>query len=187
MQKGLGEQSAHFKVFMGNRPNFDFMPSKDKFSALTSGDIYSIGQACGNGWRKVFNVFAKLLYALPDSISPIKTHHSCWQDYRDKELLQIESNTALVFAALHQDIQDSMTSDDITIIMGKTYANTLNLPDTLNWIDDKFAVDSKFKLIVCPYFDYRQLTNNGLLFLVNILGSLSEAHSGSIFPVSHIK
>ena len=75
LQKGLGDRHAHFNVFMGNRPDYEFAPCKDQFRALKVGDVYAIGQACGNGWRKVFNVYAKLVYALPDSRSPIEMPH----------------------------------------------------------------------------------------------------------------
>lgn len=186
LKTGLGDQQARFQVFMGNRPDYEFAPCKDGFSALKEGDIYSIGLACGNGWRKVFNVYAKLVYALPCSIAPIKMPYHSWQDYRDKELLQNNSNTALFFAASNQDLQDSIAKDAITIIMGKTYAKTLFLPNTLNWINDKFGIDSKHKVIVCPYFDYRQLSNSGILFLVDIIKQIG-AHSGSIFAASHIE
>ncbi len=61
---GLGDLCAQFNVYIANRPNFSEYSNLDIVSSLSSGEIHGIGQACGNGWRKVFNVYAKLVFAL---------------------------------------------------------------------------------------------------------------------------
>jgi len=51
----------------------------------------------------------------------------------------------------------------IHIICGRTYVKQLlasgELQANLVWLDDEFAIDEANRLIVCPYFDYRQLSN----------------------------
>jgi hypothetical protein len=127
--------------------------------ALTNGDITDIGMACGNGWRKVFNVYSKLLYALDPACFSDQRLAPTWQAYRDSFLLHNGSGTALLFSPplLNQ------CNKCIHIISGKTYAKELinndEISTSLVWLDEHFAIDSENRVIVCPYFDYRQLSN----------------------------
>lgn len=166
---GLGDEDALLKVYIANRPAFDFHGSVDGFCAVKKGDIYACGQACGNGWRKVFNVYAKLVYA---AALPIfgSTEYACWQDYRDKKLLQSGARTSLMFAAPTLKAQ----TFDIHVVMGRTYAKTLSFANDLQWLDDEFAINQKLRVIVCPYFDYRQLSNIKIVRLVELIRSLSN-------------
>jgi hypothetical protein len=59
--------------------------------------------------------------------------------------------------------------------MGKTYAKQ-SLPVlaieplvNLQWLDADFAVDPEHGIIVCPYFDYRQLSNSKIDRLVDLI------------------
>jgi len=131
--------------------------------ALTQENIFRIGQHCGNGWRKVFNVYAKLVFTLPPSFG-FKQHFNSWQQYRDNSLLQQGSNTALLFTP--PDFNDV---GGLHIVMGRTYAKSLNLSDSLEWLNPEFGIDTRQKLIVCPYFDYRQLSNAKILFLSDLI------------------
>jgi hypothetical protein len=64
----------------------------------------------------------------------------------------------------------------VHIICGKGHAKALinsgKLVDNLVWLDDEFAIDRENKLIVCPYFDYRQLSNIKIERLAYLLQSL---------------
>jgi hypothetical protein len=148
---------------------------------MRTGEIASIGQQCGNGWRKVFNVYAKLLFALKHPNMPMLVESADWQAYRDGALLSAESNNALIFHSPDNDIIpiNNQTSDAsssasnapaqpaaIHLVMGKGYAKGLRLANCLHWFDDHFAVSSADNLIVCPYFDYRQLSNLKIIQLV---------------------
>jgi hypothetical protein len=62
----------------------------------------------------------------------------------------------------------------VHIIMGKTYAKSLTLPHLLTWLDHEFAINIHNKLVVCPYFDYRQLSNIKLMRLVKLIKQLRE-------------
>lgn len=158
---GLGDHNARFRVYIGNRPDYEF--GKQGMVALTEEDICRIGQHCGNGWRKVFNVYAKILFTLPPSFG-FKQHFKSWQQYRDKSLLQQGSNTALLFTP-----PDFNCVDSLHIIMGRTYAGSLSLSDSLEWLNPEFAIDINKRLIICPYFDYRQLSDAKILFLSDLI------------------
>ena len=139
---------------------------------LVEGEVNMINQACGNGWRKVFNVYAKLLYALDKIYFDYSDKAPTWQEYRDKYLLQAKNKTALLFSApkLMQE------RDVVHIICGKGHAKALinsgKLVVNLTWLDDEFAIDGENKLIVCPYFDYRQLSNIKIERLAGLLQNL---------------
>ena len=165
---GLGDKQAQIRVYMANRPSFVFVQAQDAVSALQLGEIAAVGQACGNGWRKVFNVYAKLLFALNDELptSLYCREFASWQVYRDKRLLQADSNTALVFSGYQPT---PAKHNNIHIVMGRTYASSLKLPTSMQWLDKEFAIDVEHQLIVCPYFDYRQLSNIKIIRLVDLL------------------
>ena len=117
-----------------------------------------------NHWRKLFSVYAKFLYALgrqPDW--PVR-----WQDYRDQCLLQAGSGTALLFTPPVLD------GKRVHIVAGKTWAARLSLP-ALNWLDKHFAINIDRKVIVSPYLDYRQLSNERIARLAQLVRGLGSA------------
>jgi hypothetical protein len=168
---GLGDESAKFRVYIGNRPTYDLSGARQQIVPLMPGELKCIGLACGNGWRKVFNVYAKLLYALPDSVLGATKNKSLlsWQAYRDQQLLQVGSNTALCFE-FNPAILNSKRG--VHLIMGRTYAKSLQLPTQLTWLDKEFAIAPEHNVIVCPYFDYRQLSNIKIIRLVALIEQL---------------
>jgi hypothetical protein len=190
---GLGDELAKIRVYIGNRPSYHLTygqghlglaPLTQSHSqqvnselgpilALKPGEIKAIGLACGNGWRKVFNVYAKLLYALGKSgLNIIDKHRfTSWQTYRDEQLLQTGSNTALWFEPYQAR---PAAQGSLNLIMGRTYAKSLNLPTNLLWLDTEFAIAPEFNIIVCPYFDYRQLSNIKIIRLVELIEEFSN-------------
>lgn len=174
---GFGCAQFRLAVYIGNRPNTaDYLDMVD-FRPLHTGDIAAINQACGNGWRKVFNVYAKLLHQLGEPYLTSTLKPTTWQDYRDNSLLHNGSSTALLFSA------PSFTANSkaIHIIMGKTYASQVltdaNRLAQLIWLDADFALLPNERLIVCPYFDYRQLSNQKIDRLVEIINTLENKAS----------
>jgi hypothetical protein len=139
---------------------------------ITTDEITTINNACGNGWRKVFNVYAKMLYALDNKHFAFSKFAPTWQKYRDSFLLQTNSKVALLFSPP----QLMLNSESIHIICGKTYAKHLlttgQLMANFIWLDAEFAIDKTQKLIVCPYFDYRQLSNIKIERLAYLLKEL---------------
>jgi len=171
---GLGCKDFTIAVYIGNKPNMLEYQQLSMISPVTSHEINTINQACGNGWRKVFNVYAKLLYTLDNKHFSYSSLAPTWQKYRDNYLLQPNSKTALVFSPP----QLFQHKESLHIICGKTYAKHLlatnQLTANLFWLDDEFAIDKKQKLIVCPYFDYRQLSNIKIEKLACLLRELKE-------------
>ncbi|MFQ3288691.1 MAG: hypothetical protein ACI93V_000911 [Alteromonadaceae bacterium] len=160
---GLGCPDYQVAVYIGNRPPLYQYQTLDQFIGVCSGEINAIGQQCGNGWRKVFNVYAKLLYALDIERFSFTKCAPSWQQYRDCVLLQTASKTALLFNAPFLDNKSNNTRKIIHLIIGKTYAKSLvkatQLECELTWLDNEFAINTQHRVIVCPYFDYRQLSN----------------------------
>ncbi|MEP1447022.1 MAG: hypothetical protein ABJK37_12990 [Paraglaciecola sp.] len=173
---GLGDPHAQFRVYIANRPDYADFSSLTTLKPLGKGEIQQIGQACGNGWRKVFNVYAKLVFALKDESLVSLNGADTWQAFRDNCLLQDCSNTSLVFSAPQTYPTTGENSPSLHIIMGKTYSNSLGLPSSLHWLDNEFAVDVSNKLLVCPYFDYRQLSNLKIIRLVELITQLQSGN-----------
>ncbi|WP_394176420.1 DUF6942 family protein [Thalassotalea litorea] len=173
---GLGQRGAQFQVYIANKPDYQDVPELAHIRALEKGDIAAIGQACGNGWRKVFNVYAKLVYALagmnhtlPNFVA-LTDNFPSWQAYREQQLLQSHSQTSLLFSKPDFDHFQNLT---IRIVMGRTYAKTLAIPN-LVWLNEEFAISESQNLIVCPYFDYRQLSNIKIIYLCDLIKKLTD-------------
>jgi hypothetical protein len=189
---GFGDHNAHLNVYIDKLPPMDQWQSLDFIESLTIQQINEINQACGNGWRKVFNIYAKLMYALePASLNS-------WQEYRDLTLLTENSDCAL----LHQTAEDFVLPDKgnpINVIMGKQFGTAIvqNIKINQNitvyllsesgditqpFDTDTGTIPSDFSLLtfdhgvalVCPYFDYRQLSNVKLTQLVNIIKTMRQ-------------
>jgi len=171
---GFGDTAAGIRVYIANRPPMAEYADLVTMQPLHSGEIELINRACGNGWRKVFNVYAKLLFALDAKQFAFAQQADSWQQYRDQYLLQAGSNTALIFSK--PELQAYIKT--VHIIAGRTHAKTLleaGLPAQLTWLNNEFAVDKHHRLLVCPYFDYRQLNNEKLAYLAQLIKALDEA------------
>lgn len=172
-QSGLGDPSeSQINVYIANRPPLDEYDSIDGVIPMKPSEIYSISQLTGNHWRKVFNVYAKFIYELWD----IKNYKD-WQSYRDERLLQTGSKVRLLFSRPCLD-----ETNKIHIVMGKQYAEKLGLSELTHEgmvrIDKDFAIHKNKCLIVCPYFDYRQLSNEKITRLVKMVQDLQQKSSG---------
>jgi len=173
---GFGDPAFTFAVYIANQPNLPEYQSLSELNCLPKGEVARIGQTCGNGWRKVFNVYAKLLFALDKKYFSFAALAPTWQQFRDQYLLQAESRTALIFSPPDFSLLSNDTEVKILhIICGRTYAKQLvnnGLEVQLTWLDEEFAIDVTQSLIVCPYFDYRQLSNQKIKRLSVMLTEL---------------
>ncbi len=171
---GLGDNSFRVGVYVAKAPTMPYFEALAQLEPVASGQINSINQHCGNGWRKVFNVYAKVLFALPSEYYCFAKKTHTWQQYRDQYLLQELSQTALLFST--PKLSEGNT---LHIIAGRTHTkNLLNqglLGAKLDWLDDEFAIDKANKLIVCPYFDYRQLSNIKIARLSQLVANCLES------------
>ncbi|WP_348731537.1 hypothetical protein [Rheinheimera texasensis] len=180
LQPGLGDSEARLRLYVAKAPPMAEFAGLNTCLALLPGQIDQIYQHCGNGWRKVFNVYAKLVWALPAPWQPDLQGAQSWQQWRDRVLLQAGSGTALLFGANGFD-QDWFGADadiqTLHIIAGRQHARDLLaqglLPETLTgglvWLDEEFAVAKKLRLLVCPYLDYRQLSDIKIARLVQLV------------------
>lgn len=163
---GLGSPNACIRFYIANRPPLDDYPTMTELRCLAMGELTHIVKHSSNHWRKAFNVYAKLLFDWHQLHARNNLPHS-WQEYRDLELFQPHSQEALLFSAPLVD----KTSPAIHIIAGKTYAAQLPLP-RLTWLDNYFAINKEARLIVAPYPDYRQLSNERIARLITLMQAL---------------
>lgn len=181
-EAGFGSEDAELVIYLSNRPPLDDYPSLAHVKPLLPGELAHIVANTSNHWRKVFNVYAKFLEALAwYEVVEVGS----WQKYRDTGLLQSGCREALLFspplftqnAPCNEGRQDSQNptagKHKISIVAGKTYAAQLALP-TLTWLDAYFAINREYKVIVCPYLDYRQLSNERIDRLVGLVRELTD-------------
>jgi len=173
---GLGGANYRMAIYLANRPPLDDYPQLDTLRPMFSGELDHIVCNTSNHWRKVFSVYAKFLFELKAQQSwPECDDYKRWQDYRDQRMLQSNSEVALLFSPPHLLAVSPLSSasnpvvSPIHIIAGKTYAETLGLSGQLTWLDAHFAVIEDQRLIVCPYLDYRQLSNERIGRLVGYI------------------
>lgn len=162
---GLGPHKFSIAIYIANRPELDDYPSLNRLQPMVPGEIAYIAQETGNHWCKVFNVSAKFIFQLY-SEEQKPNLPTTWQRLRDSDLFQSHSDTALLFSK-----PDLSKQEIIHIVCGKTYANQLGLEGPI-WLDNYFAIDKQNKLIVCPYLDYRQLSNQRIDKLVSLVRNL---------------
>ena len=160
---GLGSHHSSIKFYIANRPPIDDYPAMDELCGLAMGELTHIVKHTSNHWRKVFNVYAKLLFDW-HQLQQQKNLPDTWQAYRDLELFQAHSQEALLFSAP----QFESDGNAIHIIAGKTYAAQLALPP-LVWLDAYFAINKEQRVIVAPYPDYRQLSNERIARLLELM------------------
>jgi hypothetical protein len=55
--------------------------------------------------------------------------------------------------------------------MGRTYAKDSEM--RLTWLDNEFAYQRERNIVVCPYFDYRQLSNHKIIQLCRYIEELA--------------
>ena len=181
---GLGSDNARLNVYIANRPPLERYEALDSCTPLGLGEIAHIAKETGNHWRKIFNVYAKLVYGLDEKIQSLPSQKKSvvslnlgalqfdrWQSYRDAALLQLGSDTALWFSP-HLNLNcESTLGGNIQLVMGRQYAASLDLP-SMEVYDRDFAVNFERGLIVTPYFDYRQLSNIKLEVLTRLIVGL---------------
>jgi hypothetical protein len=174
---GLGDEQFNVAVYVAKAPPMPYFETLNSLEPVINQQINSINQHCGNGWRKVFNVYAKVLFALPSEHYSFAKQAPTWQQYRDEFLLQKNSKTALLFSPPY--LSNISNNHQLHIIAGRTHGKHLlqqgNLTAQFNWLDDEFAIDTSNNIIVCPYFDYRQLSNIKIARLSQLVAQLKNS------------
>ena len=167
---GFGAKNFNLAIYIANRPPLDDYLNLSTIQALLPEEAHNIGQATSNHWRKIFNVSAKFLFKLYQEEKRFDAKFT-WQDYRDTFLFQAESREALLFSPPSFEQPDT-----IHIVAGKTYAKQLKLAH-LTWLDEHFAVSTQEPLILCPYLDYRQLSNARITQLVSLVQAIRNRNN----------
>lgn len=128
----------------------------------------AIIQAGGNNWRKIFNIYAKLCRTLMLEDQTFKT----WQEYREERLLTSESSFQLLCFGDEKELKKQaglFSEDTLVLVTGKKCAEAIGVDDQLHWLDQSFAQVIGRSWLVCPYFDYRQLSNIKIERLVELI------------------
>jgi len=169
----FGDSAAQFRVYLPQPPAIDFYQQQSGWLPLQTGEIDQIYRHCGNGWRKIFNVYAKLLCSLPTDVLRHADTGQSWQQYRDLQLLQAGSGTALCFSAPALPAPAGC----FQLIAGRTHARQLlatGMAAEFAWLNTEFAVDPERRLLVTPFFDYRQLNNAKIQLTARLLQLLQQ-------------
>lgn len=159
---GIGDaHNLWLVVYCPNRPPLPAFQTRTGIAPAGSDELAQIVAATGNHWRKIFNLYAKLLHRLaPQS--------ERWQDDRDKYLLQAGSGTLLLFSPPLWPAPNA-----VHLVMGKAHATasglTLETLPDLGAYDEHFTFSPTHRLILTPYFDYRQLSNARLEQLAQLI------------------
>lgn len=163
---GIGDKHSRLQVYIKNRPDFADLLQLQTVRPVEAQELKNIGDKCGNGWRKVFNVYAKFLFALKAEMHAGIADYASWQEWRDQILLRENSNSLLLFS---KPSVSRMDRDKVHLVMGKGWANECDFAQGVYWLNSDFALLDKHNLIVCPYFDYRQLSNQKIVYLCELL------------------
>lgn len=182
---GFGDtENAWLTVYIANRPPLDEYEHLDELKPLNPTEVAYIAKETGNHWRKIFNVYSKLVFSYLSQKALTNIHkntETSWQAYREHCLLQNGSKIRLLFNAPSVDVIHSKIkcSDTIHLIMGKHYAQSTGFNEDhlegMVRLDSDFAIWPAKKLIVCPYFDYRQLSNIKIDRLIELMNSLEQS------------
>lgn len=175
--KGLGCQHATLQVLIETCPPIEQYQALNHCNPAMPEELKRIGDQAGNGWRKVFNVYAKFIFELAENI---ELTFDSWQQFRDQALLQAHGNQALYLTVESTQLRQYLyTYKGVTIIAGKGYAEKLGVAQHCHWLSPQFALDKEHKVIVCPYFDYRQLTNEKISQLCQLVKAIQPTYEAT--------
>ncbi|MFC3032591.1 DUF6942 family protein [Pseudoalteromonas fenneropenaei] len=169
---GFGQATGTIAVYVEKRPPIASFNTMTSILPLQTGEIDWINAQAGNGWRKLFNVYAKLVQTL--ALPQYQAYRDLsWQQWRDQYLLQRSGQEALLFSAPDLAANQYLYH----IIAGRTYGKQLLAGPLAGvemvWLDEEFAICAEHRLIICPYFDYRQLSNVKISFLSDLVKTLA--------------
>jgi len=192
---GFGCHQPQVCFYVPHRPDFGDYPQLAELRPLMAGEIEHIVTNTNNHWRKLFNVYAKLMFEWL-GLRGCTDLPASWQAYRDNHLFQASGHEALIFSLPH--VQSRPQAGNLNapntahlgqpvfhIIAGKTYGAAL-APPGLNWLDAHLAVNTherlaRARIIVAPYPDYRQLTNARITQVCRLLLQLEADFSQAVF------
>lgn len=163
---GIGVQLPRVVLHIANRPPLvDFEHEINR--SLQQAEAADIIKATGNHWRKVFSILAKISFALFD------TQCKTWQEYRDTKLLTENGFEYVCFSPLADTRSqlDLTNQTSVSILCGFSYAETqLDFSSLVSHQSvEKLKWSEHQQCLVTPYFDWRQLNNEMLKIVTNII------------------
>ncbi|MGN0921908.1 MAG: DUF6942 family protein [Cellvibrio sp.] len=171
---GYGTPQSLINFYIGNCPEFEGYSPPEKLVGMHHGEIAHIVANTSNHWRKAFNVYAKVMWELIQQ-SPqlfpknhLPTSIDRWQVYRDEKLFTSNGSENLLFSGYQPPSKDL---SKVHIFTGKTYGLS-QITSGLLQTNAHFWIDPKRRIIVAPYPDYRQLTNERISYLCDLIASL---------------
>ena len=155
--KVIGEATAVLNVCINNVPEWPSQTFPENTTTLSGNELSQLIAVNSNHWRKIFNVYAKLLHA----INPKNTDD--WRQVRDHRLLQAGNQHALTLGTprLEQPLKS------LTLIAGKQFAENLGLLTNAQEIHPGIYRPSINNCLVVPYFDYRALSDKKIAWLAD--------------------
>lgn len=147
---GFGSKQADLVVYLPNRPQIDEFINLDSFRALRSGEVQEIISQCGNHWRKIFSIYAKIAFAIDPK------DYSTWQQYRDTVLLTDHGAEAVIFGCEIVPFSEKT----FHFIAGRAHFDAFSLKrEEFKEIGNDGKIFVKNRIFQIPYFDYRQFPN----------------------------
>lgn len=169
IQAGIGKVSTKedkylLQLYIPHRPTMAEYENLQDIQPINNGDIDKIIIACGNHWRKIFVIFAKIASAIDD-------RELSWKTYLAEHLLQDSGSERLVFC---EDLQflDKEPASVIHIFSGKYCGDTAGHIQQCSEIAPGFFQNEKGQIFITPYFDYRQFSNAKIDFFITQLKPL---------------
>lgn len=155
---GIGSESFRLGLFIANRPPVVRYQQLEEMQPFVPGELSCLVNETGNHWRKIFNISAKLGFALYGKDCPD------WQSYREKRLFQQDCPMSLVFSPIYRP-----SEEQLFILLGKTYRQSLFVDLDFTEISEAVFLHPQWRLLQVPYFDYRQLSNQKIADLLGLI------------------
>ena len=170
MKSGFGSLEPKWVLYIENRPPLPEY-EHDNFRLLGNGEAAEVIAQTSNHWRKVFSIMAKISFAL------FETNCNTWQEYRDTKLLTEHGFEAISYLPFNKGEARAYFS----IVCGFTYAGTQLDLDSLipHQTHAKLLLVPGQKCLVTPYFDWRQLNNELLEKVIDIMKGQTVLESRS--------
>ena len=161
MRDYLGEAHAALTVCVEHQPRWPEPAFASGRSTLYPGELAKLVDANSNHWRKIFNVYAKLLYALrPDAATD-------WRALREQQLFQPGQQHGLrMGSTLAEEVNQRA---GLSLIAGKQYANALGLLNQATSLAPGIFLHDDRACLITPYFDYRALSDANITRLAQII------------------
>lgn len=165
---GIGAKRPALILYLPHRPEAIVLSGTGEYGSVNSLGVRTFLADCDNHWRKIFNCYAKIAFAL------FGRDFLTWQDYRDNRLLTEQSLELMVFPDSKGSLREhTLGSSRISIISGIATARKMSL-DFETWkLLRGFYLKEHPKnghtTILTPYFDYRQLSNQKIETLLQLL------------------